>query len=181
MPESEYGKEHRGNFKDFGSDSDAALAVAVRQVAASHGKKQKGDGKEIANEEDAEVLFRFAGILAEDEVDDEKLQAIVVEGALELGGDEAPETEAPGFGLCGTALLHAQPLLWAPLLGGAECGEVVAEIITGSAGLCGGEFQGSGTASRILKLPRVKAAALDAKPERRQCPTVRAKVGLLVH
>src|ERR1043166_5428370 len=89
--ESSSAGSNSGRRPYFEGPKTAAWVLARKiTVKARNGLPcQKADSKEIANEEDAEVLFRFAGILAEDEVDDEKLQAIVVEGALELGGDEA--------------------------------------------------------------------------------------------
>jgi hypothetical protein len=115
VPERKDGEEHRGDFEYFCADGDAALAVAVGQVAARHREKQEGNGEEIPDEKNPEISFGLVRILAKDKVNDKEFQAVIVEGALKLGDDEAPETAAPTRGVCRPALAHSQPSPWACL------------------------------------------------------------------
>jgi len=82
--------------KTLGPDGDGAFAEAVGEIAAGHGKEDEGEGEEGTDEEDFGFFFVGGEIGADDEEDDEIFQGVVVEGALKLRGDEAPEAETPG-------------------------------------------------------------------------------------
>ena len=59
----------------------------------------KGRGEEGADDQHFVFFVGGGEIGADDEEDDEELECVVVEGALELRGDEAPETgDARGGG-----------------------------------------------------------------------------------
>ncbi len=90
------GEEHYRNFEDFGPDGDCALAESVGEIAAGHGKENEGKGEEGADEEDFGFFFVGGEIRADDEEDHQVFQGVVVEGALKLRGDQAPEAETPG-------------------------------------------------------------------------------------
>src|SRR5579862_853212 len=109
-PKRENGKQHGGKFENFGGNCDVALAEAVGRVAAGHREQQKRNGEKIANQENSKIFLRFRWVLTEDQKNDEKFQAVVVERALELRNDEAPETDAPAAAAFGLAWLHSQPL-----------------------------------------------------------------------
>ncbi len=103
------GEEHYGDFEDFGPDGDGALAEAVGEIAAGHGKENEGEGEEGADEEDFGFLVVGGEIGADDQKDHQEFQGVVVEGALKLRCDEAPEAETPGTRWFG----HAGGLRWA--------------------------------------------------------------------
>src|SRR5690348_9403796 len=102
-------EEHREYFEDFGTDGNTAFAEMIRQISACHGEKQERHGKQIAYVKNQEILLRGARIGSKDEKNDEELQPVVVERALKLSGNQAPEPEAPlNFGLWN----HGSSIVW---------------------------------------------------------------------
>jgi len=89
-------KQHDRNLEYLGPDRDGALAVAVCEVTTGHRKQNKGQGEEQAHEQNLGLFLFRRQIGADDQVEDEVLEGVVVERSLELGGDQTPETQAPG-------------------------------------------------------------------------------------
>ncbi len=96
--ESEEGEGHHPDFHPFRADGDGALAEAIGEETAGHGKQDKGKSEKGADQQHDPVACLGGQAHVHDEVDDQELQRIVVERALELRDDEAPETQAPGRG-----------------------------------------------------------------------------------
>ncbi len=92
-----HGEKHRANFKDLCGDRDASFAEAVGQKAACHREQQEWKCEEIPNDKNQQIFFRSCRIGPQDQEDDKELEPVVVERALELRGDQAPETEPPLF------------------------------------------------------------------------------------
>src|SRR5580658_1749290 len=88
-------EKHRENFEDLRGHGYGSFAEAVRQIAARHGKQQEGHGEQVSDVKNQQVFLRIGGIGSEDKKNDEKLQAVVVERALKLRGDQAPKAEPP--------------------------------------------------------------------------------------
>jgi hypothetical protein len=86
---------HYGKFEELGGDSGGALAVAVGQKTARHGKEDERKGEKRADQWNQTIAQRGRQIHPDNDVDHEKLQRVVVERRLKLCGDEAPESTAP--------------------------------------------------------------------------------------
>ena len=106
LSEREDGKQHHGDLKDLCADGDVAFAEAIRQVSTRHRKQDERARKQSADKQDFAVFLLGFQRHREDEKDDEVLQPVLVEGALELRGDQAPEAAAPIGFLVG----HGPPL-----------------------------------------------------------------------
>ena len=90
-------KRHHDDFKEFRSDDDAAFAVAVREVSASHRKEDERQREERADDENQIIPLILRKIHCHDDVNDEKLEGVVVEGVLKLRDDQAPEAALPAI------------------------------------------------------------------------------------
>src|ERR1700746_4170663 len=90
-------EQHRGNFEELGSDGDAALAEAVGEETTGHGKKQKWNREKVPDQENAKIFLCGGRILPKDQINDKKLQPVIVERALKLRGNQTPETPPPIF------------------------------------------------------------------------------------
>ena len=101
--ETSDGKKHGGDFEDFGADGDGALAETVGEIAAGHREDNEREGEERADDQNFVFFIGGGEIGADDKEDDEVFEGVVVEGALELRDDEAPEAAAPGSGRMGLA------------------------------------------------------------------------------
>ena len=83
------------DFHPFRADGHRALAEAVGEKSAGHGKQDEGQGKERADDQHQPVARSRAGQAhVHDEVNHQEFQGIVVEGALELRDHQAPEAAA---------------------------------------------------------------------------------------
>src|ERR1700690_2218420 len=91
-------EEHHADFKYLGPDGDRALAEAIGEVAASHGKQDEGKREERADEQDLGLFFIGRKIGADDEVENQVFQSVVVKRALKLRRDQIPEAETPEAG-----------------------------------------------------------------------------------
>ncbi len=80
--------------------------MAIGEIAAGHGKKQEGYGEQNTDQKNTEVFFGLSGVLPEDQKNNEKLQAVVVERALKLGDDQAPKAATPIHRAAGTVFRH---------------------------------------------------------------------------
>ncbi len=89
------GKKSHANLKKFCADRDRAFAVAVGKISACQRKQNKRNRKERAHQQDEAVAHLGSEIAFDDQVDDEELQAVIVERALKLRDDQAPESEPP--------------------------------------------------------------------------------------
>src|SRR5262249_22137583 len=83
------------DLEEFRANGDGTFAEAVGQVAGSHGKQNERCGEEDADFELKVVSGTLVLDDSENHVDDEKLEPVVVEGALELRDDQAPKAEPP--------------------------------------------------------------------------------------
>jgi hypothetical protein len=92
------GEQHDCDFEELGGNRDTALAVTVGKISARHRKQNEWQGEQDADEQDLQFLLLRSEILSDDEEDDEEFEGVVVEGALKLCGDEAPEADSPGAG-----------------------------------------------------------------------------------
>ena len=90
------GEGHHDEFEQLGADSDTAFAITVGKVSAGHGKQNEGDCKQRADDQDQAVAKVVGEIHGHDDVNDQELNGVVVEGSLELGSDQAPEAGSPG-------------------------------------------------------------------------------------
>src|SRR5436190_1626969 len=104
--ESKNGEEHCGDFEDFCSDGDAALAKTISQKPTGHRKEEERHCEQVPDHEDAEIFLRRGGVLSEDYKNDKELQAIVVERALKLRCNQAPETAPPTRWCCEHVFWH---------------------------------------------------------------------------
>src|SRR4029077_4834940 len=91
-------ENHHRDFEDFGGNGDVALAVAVGEISASHRKQKERQREQDADEQDLQFLFLGSEVFPDDQEDDEEFEGVVVEGALKLRGDQAPEAKSPGAG-----------------------------------------------------------------------------------
>ena len=91
-------KCHHSDFKEFCADSHAALAVTIGEVAARHREKDERNREQRADDGHETVAPRLREVHADNQVNDEVLQPVVVEARLKLRDDEAPETAAPVAG-----------------------------------------------------------------------------------
>ncbi len=89
------GKKPHANLKKFCADGDAALAVAVGKISAGQRKQNERNGKQRADQQNETIAHIRREIAFDDQVDDQKLQAVIVERALKLRDDQAPEAEPP--------------------------------------------------------------------------------------
>ena len=80
---------------NFRADHDAALAVAVGEVTAGHREKDEGKREQRADDQNQEVALLLGKAHRHDDVNDEELDGVVVEGVLELRDDQRPEPASP--------------------------------------------------------------------------------------
>jgi len=97
LGEGVHGEKHRANFEDLGSDRHASFAEAVGQESAGHRKQKERESEEIPNNKNQPIFLRISRVPPQDQEDDKEFQAVVVESALELSGDETPKAEPPLF------------------------------------------------------------------------------------
>ena len=90
-------EEHHANFKHLRPNSDAAFAESVRQVSAQERKENERRREERADKEFKLIAMRFVFFDRKNQVDNKKFQSILIEGALKLRGDQAPEPQPPLF------------------------------------------------------------------------------------
>ncbi len=57
-----------------------------------------GRCEQNADKQDLQFLFLGREVFPDDEEDHQEFQGVVVEGALKLRGDQAPEADSPGAG-----------------------------------------------------------------------------------
>ncbi len=91
------GEHHDPHFKYFRPDGDGAFAEPVRQISARQRKENERGREEHADKQFELVTMCLIFFDRKNEVDNEKFEGILVEGALELSGDQAPKTEPPLF------------------------------------------------------------------------------------
>src|SRR5947207_7515535 len=88
-------EQHDAHFKHFCPDGHGALAESVRQIPTHEREENEGGGEQHANEQFHLIALRLVFFDRKNQVDDQKFQRILVEGALELRGDQTPESEPP--------------------------------------------------------------------------------------
>src|SRR5579864_1045344 len=94
-------KKSYANLEHFRANRDGALAVAVGKISARERKQYERNSEEGADQQNEAVTHSRGEIALDDQVDDEKLESVVVERALKLSGDQAPEAEPPVRGETG--------------------------------------------------------------------------------
>ena len=87
QPEAQDGYGHHENFHQLRADHHAALAIAIRQIAAHHGKENERQRKQRAHDENQIFPGALREIHGDDDVNHQELDGVVVEGVLELGDD----------------------------------------------------------------------------------------------
>ena len=89
--EAAIARHHHADFEEFRADGHGALAVAVREIAAGHREQNERKREQCADDRHQQIALLLREIHGDHDVDDEEFQRVVVEGALELRGDQAPE------------------------------------------------------------------------------------------
>src|SRR5260370_1340010 len=86
-----------GTRENVGCDRQRSLAERGGKEPSGNRKKKKRKREEIPNEKNQPIFLQISGVPPQDQKDDKEFQAVVVESALELRGDEAPKAEPPFF------------------------------------------------------------------------------------
>src|SRR6185312_5395388 len=92
-------KHNHCHLKQLGGNGDGPFAVAISKVTAGHGKQYERQREQCAHHQHHAITLCIREAHAEDKKDDEVLEAVLVEGALKLGGNQAPIAALPA-GLC---------------------------------------------------------------------------------
>ena len=124
-------EQHDNNLKHLHADGDGTLAEAVGEKSAGHRKHNERQREQRAHHGDEPVALLVGKAHARDEEDDEPLEGVVTERALELRDEERPEAATGGgYGVVG---VH-RPQGATPAGGcerkngdGSKCAELIAQ------------------------------------------------------
>src|SRR5262252_7639634 len=83
------------NLKILRPDCYGSLAVLVREISAQHRKQNERCGKKHADPQNQVVFLFGSEVERQNQVNNEILQPVLIERALELRNDQAPESKAP--------------------------------------------------------------------------------------
>src|SRR5215471_1927885 len=111
------GDQHHPHLKDFCPDRDGAFAESIREEPAHERKQDEGSREQHADQQFHLVALRFVLLDGKNEINDQELEAIFIERALELRDDQAPKAQPPILcrlmqrGVLGIRYPRA-PILW---------------------------------------------------------------------
>ena len=94
---------HGADLHDLGPNGDLALAETVRKPAAGHAEDDEGNGEHQRDDGDEGLALLLREVHANDHREQQVAEDVVAVGALELRGDEGPESAraARRFSGCG--------------------------------------------------------------------------------